>query len=214
VLGATANRRAAPGSLSGTLKSPRLFAVGAGAAVPVLLPNLWGVLLGVLVTAAADMALRRIEPAAVRDERLRAIEQLPVAADLLASTLRAGLPVDAAVISVSEVLGGPLGKRLGWVGRALRLGASTSEAWRHLADLPPARRLISAAERSTASGTALAGALLRCADDLRSDAAVAQQAGTQRAAVLIVLPLGLCFLPAFVLAGLTPVILAVLGEVL
>jgi len=29
-----------------------------------------------------------------------------------------------------------------------------------------------------------------------------------------VLPLGLCFLPAFVLAGLVPVIVAVLGDVL
>ena len=32
--------------------------------------------------------------------------------------------------------------------------------------------------------------------------------------MLIVLPLGLCFLPAFVLAGLVPVIVAVLGDVL
>ena len=40
------------------------------------------------------------------------------------------------------------------------------------------------------------------------------QARLQRSAVWLVLPLGLCFLPAFLLAGIVPVVLAVLGEVL
>ena len=39
-------------------------------------------------------------------------------------------------------------------------------------------------------------------------------AAARRSGVLIVLPLGLCFLPAFVLAGLVPVVVAVLGDVL
>jgi len=43
---------------------------------------------------------------------------------------------------------------------------------------------------------------------------IAADAAARRAGVLIVLPLGLCFLPAFVLAGLVPVIVAVLGDVL
>ncbi len=42
----------------------------------------------------------------------------------------------------------------------------------------------------------------------------AVDAAARRAGVLIVLPLGLCFLPAFVLAGLVPVLVAVLGDVL
>jgi pilus assembly protein TadC len=40
------------------------------------------------------------------------------------------------------------------------------------------------------------------------------EAAARRAGVLVVLPLGLCFLPAFVFAGLVPVIVAVLGDVL
>ena len=40
------------------------------------------------------------------------------------------------------------------------------------------------------------------------------EAAAQRVSVLIVLPLGLCFLPAFVFAGIVPVIVAVLGDVL
>ncbi|HEX7746632.1 MAG TPA: secretion system protein, partial [Micromonosporaceae bacterium] len=54
----------------------------------------------------------------------------------------------------------------------------------------------------------------RVADDLRADRAAAAEAAARRAGVLVVLPLGLCFLPAFILAGLVPVIVAVLGDVL
>jgi pilus assembly protein TadC len=96
----------------------------------------------------------------------------------------------------------------------MRLGAPPDEAWAHLAPVAGADRLIRAAVRSHQSGTALAGALSRVADDLRADRATATEAAARRAGVLIVLPLGLCFLPAFVLAGLVPVIVAVLGDVL
>jgi hypothetical protein len=60
----------------------------------------------------------------------------------------------------------------------------------------------------------MAGALTRLADDLRADRSVAAEAAARRAGVLIVLPLGLCFLPAFLLAGLVPVVVALLGDVL
>jgi len=111
-------------------------------------------------------------------------------------------------------LAGPLGERLARTARSLRLGAEPAEAWAHLSDVPGAQRVVAAAIRSSASGGALAGAFLRLADDLRADRSVAAEAAARRAGVLIVLPLGLCFLPAFVLAGLVPVVVAVLGDVL
>jgi pilus assembly protein TadC len=155
-----------------------------------------------------------MEPAAVRADRLRAVADLPLAADLLAACLRAGAPVDRAASAVGDALGGPLGERLEQVARSLRLGGTPTEAWAHLADVSGAGRLVVAAVRASSSGGALAGALTRFADDRRSDRTVAAQAAAQRAGVLIVLPLGLCFLPAFVLAGLVPVVVAVLGDVL
>lgn len=195
-------------------RTPWLFGVVAGGAVLALLPSLAGGVLGAVVAAGTVLVLRRMEPAAVRAERERALADLPWAVDLIGTALRAGAPLDHAVLSVGSALDGPLGTRLQRIGRSLRLGATTAEAWSHLADLPPAGRLVAAVERSSANGSALAGALHRGADDLRADTAVRRQAGAQRAGVLIVLPLGLCFLPAFVLAGLVPVVLAVLGEVL
>ncbi|NUO57395.1 MAG: secretion system protein, partial [Hamadaea sp.] len=59
---------------------------------------------------------------------------------------------------------------------------------------------------------ALAATLRRVAGDLRAAEADRAEARARRAAVLLVLPLGLCFLPAFVLAGLAPVVIAVVGQ--
>ncbi|WP_372441593.1 type II secretion system F family protein [Plantactinospora mayteni] len=191
------------------------FAAGlAGLAAGVLLGGWLGVLLGVATAVGLDRLLRRLEPAAVRRRRLRESADLPLAADLLAAALRAGAPVDRAVCAVAEALAGPLGERLTEVGRTLRLGGTPEEAWVRLGPVPGAERLTSAAVRSSASGAALAGALTRLADDLRADRVTGAEAAARRAGVLIVLPLGLCFLPAFILAGLVPVIVAVLGDVL
>ncbi len=176
--------------------------------------ELWGLLPGAGVAVGANRLLRGREPAGVREERIRARADLPLAADLLAAALRAGAPVDRAVAAVADALDGPLGGRLRRAARSLRLGAEPAEAWEHLAGIPGADRLAAAAARSSASGGALAGALERLAGDLRADRAVAVEAAAQRAGVLIVLPLGLCFLPAFLLAGLVPVLVSVLGRVL
>jgi pilus assembly protein TadC len=115
---------------------------------------------------------------------------------------------------VGEALGGPLGSRLQQVAVALRLGTPVAEAWAYLGEVSGAVRIARAAERSQHSGAAFAAALQRVAGELRSGLLTTADAAARRAGVLIVLPLGLCFLPAFVLAGLVPVIVAVLGDVL
>jgi pilus assembly protein TadC len=195
-------------------RSQVVIAVVTGLAVAGVVGRWWGVPVGLLAAFGVDLFLRRREPPAARAARLRAVADLPLAADLLAAALRAGAPVDRAVAAVADALGGPLGERLDRTSRSLRLGAGPPEAWAHLSGVPGADRLVAAAIRSTASGGALAGALGRLADDLRGDRAVTAEAAARRAGVLIVLPLGLCFLPAFLLAGLVPVVVAVLGDVL
>lgn len=192
----------------------RLVAGLGGLAVVVVIEGWFGLLGGVLAAYLLDVGLRRIEPPAVRRRRLREAADLPLAADLLAAAMRAGTPVDRSVLAVAEALDGPLAGRLARVGRTLLLGGGPAEAWSALDGVPGAERLAAAALRSANSGAALAGALTRLADDLRADRATAAEASARRAGVLIVLPLGLCFLPAFILAGLVPVIVAVLGDVL
>ncbi len=206
------------GSTSVATPNPRrsrlLLAGLAGSAVAVLIGTWWGIGVAAVAAVGTERYLRQREPPELRRERLAAAADLPIAADLLAAVLRAGAPADRAVAAVAEALGGPLGDRLHRAARSLQLGAEPAEAWSHLADIDGAQRMIAAAVRSSSSGGALAGALSRLADDLRADRAVAVEAAAQRAGVLIVLPLGLCFLPAFLLAGLVPVLIAVLGNVL
>ncbi|MGA3486784.1 type II secretion system F family protein [Micromonosporaceae bacterium DT55] len=208
-------RRSGPPPQSRLRRDPiRGAAVLAGLAAAITVGGWAAPLAGLAVAVTADRALRRLEPPAVRRRRQRESADLPLAADLLAAALRGGTPVDRAVEAVAEALGGPLAERLTRVGRTLRLGGDPPEAWAHLAPVEGAQRLIVAAVRSSASGAALAGGLTRLADDLRADRALAAEASARRAGVLIVLPLGLCFLPAFILAGLVPVVVAVLGDVL
>ncbi|WP_436524618.1 type II secretion system F family protein [Actinoplanes sp. HUAS TT8] len=191
-----------------------LIAAIAGIGVAGLIGGGWGVPIGAATGIGVARFLRRQEPAEVKRERREALADLPLGADLLAAALRAGAPVDRAAAAVADALGGPLGARMERTARSLRLGAGPAEAWAHVAEVTGAERLAAAAVRSSASGGALARALERLAGELRADRSVAVEAAAQRAGVLIVLPLGLCFLPAFLLAGLMPVMVAVLGEVL
>jgi pilus assembly protein TadC len=186
--------------------------VGAGIAVSV---GGWtGIVLG-LGSAILGYRWLSSQPSRQRiaEDRLVSAD-LPFATDLLAAALRSGAAPDVAARCVAGAIGGPLGERLARVDRALRLGATADEAWSYLGDVEGATRVAQAANRSQHSGAAFAGSLQRVADDLRADRLIAADAAARRAGVLIVLPLGLCFLPAFVLTGLVPVIVAVLGGVL
>jgi Flp pilus assembly protein TadB len=207
--GATPSRSAGPlDSRAGRIAS----AAAGGALLALLIGGVAGIVIGIAAAVTVRWALGRREPAATRLAREQAQADLPLAVELLAAALRAGAPVDHALLAVAEALPGSLADRLTRTGRAMRLGATTADATRHLADLTGAGRLITAMERSSASGAALAEVLTRTASDLRQAHQLRLEASARRAAVLLVLPLGFCFLPAFVLAGLVPVLLAMLGD--
>jgi len=196
------------------MRRRRFVAAFGGFAVAVLVGGWPGPVAGLVTVVFLDRYLGRLEPAEQRREREAAALDLPYAADLLAAALRAGLPTDRAVREVAEALGGPVGTRLGRVAGSLSLGLAPVPAWRPVQDLPAGTRLAAAVARSADSGAALAGAFGRVADDLRAARLAAAEAAAQRAGVFLVLPLGLCFLPAFIVAGVLPVIVAVLGDVL
>jgi pilus assembly protein TadC len=188
-------------------------AVLAGAATAGLLGGWFGVAAGVVVAAGCWWAARRWWTDR-RAEYRAAGADLPIAVDLLAAALRAGAPPARAAEVVGEALGGPLGRRLVRVGTALRLGVRPEEAWAPLTAIPGAERVRRAAVRSADSGAAMTGALGRLAGDLRAARTADAEGAAQRLGVLVVLPLGLCFLPAFLLTGVVPVVVAVLGDVL
>lgn len=184
-------------------------ALGAGAMCAVLLGGAAGCLLGAALAAGIWRWLRKhtTTPSAAA-EALReeaASRRLPLAADLLAACLAAGSGPGEASRSVGEAIGGPLGERMVRVADELRLGADPSEAWDRLGALPGTATLARCLRRSHASGVPATEITARLAAELRADRTREAAARARRAGVVVTAPLGLCFLPAFLLAGVVPV---------
>ena len=190
----------------------------AALAVAVLLPPALGLPAAAATALAGPRALARLEPAAVRRDRLRLQADLPLVLDLLSACLAGGAPLGAAAVAVGRAVEGPAGRRRSRVAAALQVGTPPGTAWLLLAGDDPDRDPLGAAARSLSrsadSGAAVAAALSRLAEDARAGSRAAGAAAARRAGVLAVAPLGLCFLPAFVLLGVVPVVLGLAGPVL
>ncbi|MET9066749.1 type II secretion system F family protein [Streptosporangium sandarakinum] len=191
-----------------------MLCAAVGVAVFLLVEDAPGVAAGALGAAVTWAMLRRREPPGPRREHDRVAADLPLAADLMVACLRAGQPITGAVDVTAEAIGGPIADRLAWVGGQLRLGAAPESAWRALAADRPLAPLARTMSRTALSGAPVADVLTRLADDSRHEARAASSAAARRVGVQAVAPLGLCFLPAFVLLGIIPVVAGLAGEVL
>ena len=141
--------------------------------------------------------------------------------DLLAAELRSGAPTDQAIDAVTTAVREHGGERLrramepiSVVGRLLWLGTEPEQAWATLAQLPELRPVAAAGRRCADSGARLAGALTDTGEQLRERQLQQALGRAQRAGVWVLLPLGCCFLPAFVCIGVVPVVVGVASQVL
>lgn len=194
-------------------ESRRRWALSAasGTAVALLVGGWVGAALGVLAALGAARVLPAGGDESARDRWGSLVRDLPVACDLLAVCLAAGVPVGGALAAVGGAVPAPLGRELMTVAGLYRLGAEPRRAW---ADAPGAlaglgRVLVRAGE----SGSSVAVGLRALAADTRAAARAATEAGVRRAGVWILAPLGLCFLPAFVCLGVVPLVLGVAAGV-
>jgi pilus assembly protein TadC len=208
--GAQRLARLHPPTPRGRVAMPATFAcVVAGGAVAVVVGGVGGVLLGVVLGVAGPRALAGLEPAAVRQERAQLVAELPLLMDLLGACLAGGASLTKAASAVAAALPGPCGRRLAAVVDSLAVGTPPEQAWLALADntsddpLAPAARLLA---RAGAGGTPVAATIRRLAAETRAAALAAGSQAARRVGVLVVAPLGLCFLPAFVLLGVVPVV--------
>lgn len=131
--------------------------------------------------------------------------------DHLALALTGGAPVLGALRHVAMRLPPPSGVELARVAAAVEWGLDEVTAW-HAAPprWEPARRALHLANHA---GVAPAELLRAAAADLRRDALGRVEVATARLSVLLVVPLGLAFLPAFVLTTVVPVVLALAGDI-
>ncbi len=206
----------AGGRAEGWLSRPagRRSVAGAAGLIAVLaVGGVAGVAVGVVACVAVDLLLARRTPASVAGERVATARDLPLALDLMSCVLSAGQPPAAAAAAVAAALRGPVGLALGNVGHAWSLGAPAELALEPLARLTGAAAAARTLARAASNGIALADELRRTADDLRAAHAAAVDARIRRSGVLVVLPLGLCFLPAFVCVGVIPLLVGTVAGV-
>lgn len=137
---------------------------------------------------------------------------LPIVLDLAAVALRAGAPPGPALAAAGQAAGPGLRHVLAQVSGLLSLGVEPAAAWADARHVPGLSTVACLATRSGHSGIRLADVLTATAAELRQEGLDRAQQAAARAGVWAVLPLGLCFLPAFVCLGVVPAVVGVAGQ--
>lgn len=145
-----------------------------------------------------------------RIESMTLQRQAAEAAELMAACLASGATLERTTTEVAKALNEPIAGLLREASALMSMGASVQVSWgaliAHGETAPIGRAVI----RSTTSGAPSADALLQLAADLRSRRHAAAQARVRSVAVATVGPLGLCFLPAFLLLGVVPIVVVLI----
>ena len=161
----------------------------------------------------------RVAGTALRPRSARGVPvaEFLLALQLLADALDAGAPPVAALETVAGGLGNTLATPLRQAAAAMRLGADARSAWHDVPLAAPGRplaELARALSRVDEGGARVAGSLRRLATREAERAHGRALGAARRAGVFAVAPLGFCFLPAFVLLAVIPVVAGAAHQVL
>lgn len=139
-------------------------------------------------------------------------ESVPVVVELVAGCLAAGLPMPAA-LEAASVAGDEVTREACLAAAAaLRRGAPAAEAWQSWRSDPTLEPVARTTTRTTQSGASVAEDLRRVAARLRDARHSQIQRQVQQSSIWIVIPLGLCFMPAFVLIAVVPVVAGLIAN--
>ncbi|GAA1799033.1 hypothetical protein GCM10009795_050630 [Nocardioides hankookensis] len=198
---------------AGWLHRHRLLWAGlAGVAAMVFVSGPVGVPAGAAAAVVTWVAIGRAEPAAVRAARLAVARDLPHVVALFAAALRAGAAPADAIDQVCRALPGPAADRLSGVTARLSLGLDPAQVWSSLTDDPALAGLGRTMARAHASGAPVVPAVERLADELARSGRADSEERARAVGVQAAVPLGLCLLPAFVLIGIVPLVVALLAS--
>jgi pilus assembly protein TadC len=174
-----------------------------------------GTAIGLVVACGPWLVRRpRCRPTRVRRADAAAALELDtaLALDLLDVAVSAGASLPDALRVVGSAVGGAQGAALRSAGSALLLGASWDSAW---ASAPDGLRDVAVALGPSWTAGAAPGPALRArAEQHRRGRRAHVRSAAGSLGVRLVLPLGLCFLPAFVLLGLVPMLLGLASGLL
>jgi len=162
---------------------------------------------------AVWVVIARAEPADLRHRRAELRRDLPHLVELFAATLRSGAAPGDGVAIAAAALPGAAADRLVPVAARLALGLDPGQVWSELAADPELGRLGRALHRAHTSGAPVVAAVERLTDDLAARARADAEERARTVGVKAALPLGLCLLPAFLLIGIVPLVVALLATV-
>ena len=144
----------------------------------------------------------------------RKAAELPQTLELMAVCLESGATLTGAATTLRDLSPPATAEVLGSVVAALHVGRDPTKAWLALAEDPvwgpPARDLA----RSLRSGTGMAECLRVHAEEARRRRREAAMRAARAVGVKSVKPLMVCFLPAFVLLGVVPLVASLVGGLL
>lgn len=183
-----------------------LTGVGAG----LFLGGTLGMVAAPAAAALAWVALARSEPVAVRRERDLAARELPHFVDLFSCALRSGASPQSALAAVVVACPGPTAQRLAGALARLRMGVDPALVWSDLAEDEVLASLGRTLARAESSGSSVADAIERLADELERSSLAAVEDRARAVGVKAAVPLGLCLLPAFLLIGIVPTVAGLL----
>ncbi len=132
----------------------------------------------------------------------------------MAAILASGAPMRFALVAAGEAIGAPMTEAIRPVVAAIDLGADPATAWGSLSGVPALEPVATAVVRSAESGAPISTVLTRIAEDMRRDRQSAVEVAARSAGVRAVAPLAACFLPAFLLTGVVPVVASLAGDLL
>lgn len=189
------------------LSAPLLAATVAGLAVTLFVNGPVGWLAGLVVAGGLLRWFRTLESAQDRRRHEQMVRELPVVVDLLVACMHAGRAVTDALDAVAGAWPGPVSRELRTVSAQLALGGDPAAVWRGWGADPALEPLARAFARATRSGASVTATLEHAATDLRQRRRWAGQARARSVGVRTAAPLGLCFMPAFVVLGVVPTVI-------
>jgi Flp pilus assembly protein TadB len=174
--------------------------------------GLAGTVAGGLAGVVAWRVLGRAESPSARRRREELARDLPAAVHLFGACLTAGAATVGALESVAGALPGAVAEELLVVRHRLALGVDPVTVWRSLAGHAELRPLGRAMERAHRSGAPVSAAVDGLARELAAQSRARTDALARTVEVRAAAPLGACFLPAFLLLGVVPMVVGVLSS--
>lgn len=138
------------------------------------------------------------------------ISDVPLLLELLAAASEAGMALPGAMGLIADVADTRIRRALRGVVAGLEMGASWEHSWAAAPNVRAVNQLREALSFSALTGAAAAPLLYAEAAQIRRMAKRAAEAKAASLGVKLVIPLGLCSLPAFVCLGIVPVVIAMI----